>query len=311
MDEPCRLIQGPVQYCSYFCVIYNMNRIVLFCLLAVFLLSGCEKPKEKQEKPFYPAEGAVNARYSIGDTVTVVFAQGNLQYQASTRTWRFASNQYDVIGYSNELVDTNYAGWIDLFGWGTSGYNELMPYTVVDIDSCYVPEFIDIAGTDYDWGRFNVVSNGGNKRGVWRTMKYDEWRYLFFFREDARTKRGLATIESARANDGAMCGLLLLPDKWELPEGCTFQYGTNKGFETNRYTIEQWNRMHGAGAVFLPAGGYRDKYRVSLVGEYGCYWASTYYDKYTASELYIQAIGYGLSTSARSNGHSVRLVQER
>ena len=49
-----------------------MNRIVLFCLLAVFLLSGCEKPKEKQEKPFYPAEGAVNARYSIGDTVTVV-----------------------------------------------------------------------------------------------------------------------------------------------------------------------------------------------------------------------------------------------
>ena len=162
-----------------------MNRIVLFCLLAVFLLSGCEKPKEKQEKPFYPAEGAVNARYSIGDTVTVVFAQGNLQYQASTRTWRFASNQYDVIGYSNELVDTNYAGWIDLFGWGTSGYNELMPYTVVDIDSCYVPEFIDIAGTDYDWGRFNVVSNGGNKRGVWRTMKYDEWRYLFFFGQNA------------------------------------------------------------------------------------------------------------------------------
>ena len=280
-------------------------------MLAVFLLLGCEKAKEGREKPFYPAEGAVNARYSIGDSVTVVFAQGNLQYQASTRTWRFALNQYDVIGYSNELVDTNYAGWIDLFGWGTSGYNELMPYTVVGIDSCYVPEFTDIDGTDYDWGRFNVVSNGGNKRGVWRTMTYDEWRYLFFFREDARMKRGLATIENARANGGAMCGLLLLPDKWELPEGCTFQYGTEEGFETNRYSIEQWNRMHSAGAVFLPAGGYRDKYRVSLVGEYGCYWASTYYDKFTASELYIQAIGYGLSTSARSNGHSVRLVQER
>ena len=108
-----------------------------------------------------------------------------------------------------------------------------------------------------------------------------------------------------------MSGLLLLPDKWELPTGCTFHYGVAEGFETNRYTMEQWNRMHNAGAVFLPVGGYRDKYRVSLVGEYGCYWTSSYYDKYTASDLYIQALGYNLSTAARSNGHSVRLVQER
>ena len=288
-----------------------MNRIILLCLIAGLLIAGCEKPKDKPEKPFYPAEGAVNARYSIGDTLTVVFAQGNLQYQASTSTWRFASNQYDVIGYNNELLDSNYNGWIDLFGWGTSGYEGLMPYTVDDSNSHYVPGERDIAGTDYDWGQYNNISNGGNKKGVWRTMTYNEWRYLFNFREDAKVKRGLATIAGARSNGGDMCGLLLLPDKWELPAGCSFQYGVAEGFETNRYTMEQWNKMHGAGAVFLPAGGYRDKYTVSLVGEYGCYWMSTYYDGFTASELYIQNKGYDFSTSARSNGHNVRLVQER
>lgn len=31
----------------------------------------------------------------------IQFAPGNLQYQASTGTWRFAENQYDVIGEGN------------------------------------------------------------------------------------------------------------------------------------------------------------------------------------------------------------------
>ena len=62
--------------------------------------------------------------------------------------------------------------------------------------------------------------------------------------------------------------------------------------------------------VFLPAGGYRDIKIVSLVGEYGCYWTSTYYDHLSARELYMYHTGYDLSTAARSNGHSVRLVQD-
>lgn len=53
----------------------------------------------------------------------VYFSQGNLQYQASTHTWRFAENQYDAIGSDNRKIAADYAGWIDLFGWGTSGYD--------------------------------------------------------------------------------------------------------------------------------------------------------------------------------------------
>ena len=96
------------------------------------LLTACVKEIEEVEKPLYPTVGAINARYSVSDSVTVVFAKGNLQYQAVTNTWRFAENQYDVIGEENALVDTFYNGWIDLFGWGTSGFDSLMPYSFND-----------------------------------------------------------------------------------------------------------------------------------------------------------------------------------
>ena len=58
-----------------------------------------------------------------GSSSYVLFSKGNLQYQASTKTWRFAENQYDIIGEGNENISYRYSGWIDLFGWGTSGWN--------------------------------------------------------------------------------------------------------------------------------------------------------------------------------------------
>lgn len=288
-----------------------MKKNVILLLLVALLMPACKKPETIVEKPFYPAVGAVNARFTVGDTTTVVFAQGNLQYQASTRSWRFASSQYEVIGLENERVDSLYDGWIDLFGWGTSGYNGLMPYATTDSNGHYGIANQDITGSEYDWGRHNAISNGGDKPGVWRTMSIEEWRYLFSFRDQAGVKRGLATLLDIGSDGVSIRGLLLLPDKWELPQGCTFQYGIENGFATNVYSAEQWLRMEGAGAVFLPTGGYRDGTKVSLVGDYGCYWSGSYNSAETAFELYIQQSGYALSTAARSNGHSIRLVQNR
>lgn len=288
-----------------------MKKTAFYIFLAAALLCSCEDNTTEVERPLYPTEGAVNARYTIGDDVTVVFAKGNLQYQASSKTWRFANNQYDVIGYANEFADTAYSGWIDLFGWGTSGYEGLMPYSVSDTSLQYVSGEYDIAGTQYDWGVHNAISNGGNKVGQWRCMSYDEWSYLFNYREQAKTKRALATIQTVGLDGGDMHGLLLLPDKWVLPADCSFHYGADEGFATNVYSVSQWNKMQGAGAVFLPAGGERTGRHVTMVGDYGCYWTTTYYTDESAYELYMLSSEYSFYTTGRASGHSVRLVMEK
>lgn len=68
-------------------------------------------------------EGCLSGRFSVSADRQVSFSKGNLQYQASTNTWRFAENQYDYIGEDNKNISPTYSGWIDLFGWGTSGYD--------------------------------------------------------------------------------------------------------------------------------------------------------------------------------------------
>jgi tetratricopeptide (TPR) repeat protein len=75
-----------------------------------------EKPVVKENKPQQPKAGA---GFSVSSTKRVYFAKGNLQYQASTKKWRFADNQWDVLGEANSKISDKNNGWIDLFGWGT------------------------------------------------------------------------------------------------------------------------------------------------------------------------------------------------
>lgn len=280
---------------------------------ALALTVACQKAEEEPAEPtLYPTEGAINARYTVTDGRTVVFAKGNLQYQPSTRTWRFANSQYEYIGANNSQADTHYSGWIDLFGWGTSGCGDLMPYSVDDTAEHYGDSerpLSDIGGTDYDWGRHNAISNGG-RQGSWRTLSHSEWEHLLSYRKGANTKKGLATLTDIDGS-GDIAGLVLLPDTWTLPAGCEFRYGHADGFRTNSYTCEQWTLMEQAGAVFLPAAGYRTGREVQLVGQYGGYWSSSYYYLTTASDLYFHDRMFGLSATDRSNGQSVRLVQTK
>lgn len=287
----------------------NLRKYLLLAMLPL-VLGACKGEKAEPERPLYPTEGAVNARFSVSENTTVVFAKGNLQYQASTDSWRFAPNQYEVVGQDNERVSATNNGWIDLFGWGTSGFEQLMPYATTDSNLRYGVGEQDIAGTGYDWGRQNAISNAGRQAGIWRTLTYKEWRYVVSLREGASVKRAEATLKNVDGQGANAYGFLLLPDRWTLPEGCTFQYGCAEGFATNVYTMGEWNRMEQAGAVFLPAGGCREGESVSLVGEYGCYWSASYYGIETAYELYFMSERYDLTPGARSQGHCVRLVKE-
>ena len=255
--------------------------------------------------------GAIKAAFSISDTKQIYFSQGNLQYQASTGTWRFAEHQYDMIGDDNANISSTNSGWIDLFGWGTSGWNSganaYQPYsTSTNYEDYYVGGSYSNNLTDSyanaDWGVYNKISNGGNQAGQWRTLTNEEWDYMVNTRANASSKNGIATV-----ND--ITGLILLPDNWVLPEGLTFTSGANGNFAQNTYTASEWSKLEAKGAVFLPAAGYRDGTDVYDVGSYGRYWSSSANDYGRASYLYFYSGRVGTSYLGRSDGGSVRLVR--
>ena len=220
-------------------------------------------PSDDPVEPSYtPMAFTINAN---GDKI--FFSQGNLQYQASTNTWRFADHQYDLIGSDNSNISSTYSGWIDLFGWGT-GNNPTNSSTDYNDYSTFV-----------DWG-VNAISNGGNTPNQWRTLTPDEWHYLCNKRTNAYNLRCQATVNGVH-------GYILLPDDFVLPIGFTF-FAEANDWVTNVYSALGWSKLEAAGAVFLPAAGSRYYgTQVSISGSSVSYWSST-----TGDEDYVYYFFY-------------------
>ena len=258
-----------------------------------------------------PPEGAISSVFSVAANKQVFFSQGNLQYQASTNTWRFAEKQYNMIGAGNANISSTYSGWIDLFGWATSGYYQDAYATSGNDDDYRVNNDRVRDLTQYpkgDWGVYNKISNGGNQAGLWRTLTGSEWSYLMQSRTDASSKYGLAIVNNVN-------GLVLLPDDWTLPSDVTFISGKGD-YTQNTYSLSDWAKMEGNGAVFLPAAGRRiaasDNPEIATyVNTFGEYWAATIYNESRAKLLFFTpSLIYPSDDAARHWGSSVRLVKD-
>ena len=256
--------------------------------------------------------GAINGLFSVSSIQQVYFAQGNLQYNASSNTWQFAANQYDYIGNDNSNISQTYNGWIDLFGWGTSGWDcDNVCYHPWDSDnsdgSFYGPpgEYdLTHSYVDSDWGYYNSISNGGNQNHRWRTLTNEEWAYVINFRTT------YTSIRYAKARVNNVNGVILLPDNWS---SSTYHLNnTNQdiaSYNSNIISSSQWLTLENAGAVFLPAAGYRDGTSVLDVGFYGGYWSSSYgYVDYSCSLGFGEDHLFPVFCYYRYFGRSVRLV---
>ena len=266
-------------------------------------------------------DGASKKTFSVSSSKRVSFSRGNLQYNAAENKWRFATQQFAFVGDSNANISSSYNGWIDLFGWGTSGWNSgataYQPWSTRETDQWYQPGnsgYNNLSGeyANADWGVYNRISNGGNKAGQWRTLTKDEWEYLIGDNAQRSGKYGLATINGASKS---YTGLVLLPDDWTLPSGVTFTAGYANSFTTNTYTMVQWKKMEAAGAIFLPAAGLRGDTDVTFVGTYGEYWSSTYYNESQAWEAIFfdnlsGIVSVNMDVYYRGEGLSVRLVKD-
>lgn len=194
-------------------------------------------------------EGALPGLFSVSASQQVHFSKGILQYQASTDTWRFAEEQFA----------SGSTGWQSSFGWGTGLNPTLSSDDVADYQ------------TFVDWG-VNTISNGGDQPNQWRTLSINEWNYLFYHRPNSGSLYGWGTVNGH-------FGVIVLPDDWTLPSGCTFYSSgaiwdypyEGEDFRADLWSgnilnyTSQWEVMEAAGAVFLPT-------------DWEYYWSSTIFE---------------------------------
>ena len=296
------------------------------CLMAI-IFAGCDQPSA-----FHPSGDESNnpsgvngiGIFSIAKDKKVTFSRGNLQYTQTTNTWSFAENQYDVIGmdnviggnsYGNEKYGNALADRIDLFGW--SADNTTAPFGVsTSINSQdYLCPF-------FDWGRNQIGNDAPN---TWRTLSHDEWAYLFHGRANAENLFAFGSVKGVN-------GIIILPDDWKIPNGLNLVASTTQGlswehseetsqyqndnednFTHNTYTSDQWSKLEKAGAVFLPASGYRAASRIGGVQFVGDSWsASNYYsyNEYARRIVFSSDMLSFNSAFPRFYGLSVRLVKD-
>ena len=250
-----------------------------------------DTPTEPEE-PTNPSAGI--GTFSVSADKQVTFSKGNLQYHPANNKWRFAENQTDYTGDANSNCSSTYNGWLDLFGWGT-GSNPTNSSTDYNDYQIFV-----------DWGTNQIDNDAPN---TWRTLTIDEWRYLRFYRTNADDLVGVAQVNGVN-------GLVFLPDNWTCPAGVTFKSGFHSSHGVEYYaayqtfTADQWSKLESAGAVFLPAAGYRSGSDVYYVQYDGGYWYATESGSYFADCLYFFSDVASMGGDYRYGGRSVRLVKD-
>ena len=284
--------------------------------MALVAIAGAGTQASAQTAP----ANAINGKFSVAADKQVYFSQGNLQYTQSTATWAFAEHQYDMIGTDNvtggtvshdatdgdEVFGEALADKIDLFGW--SGSTAAVQWGVgISNNSA------DYSGDFVDWGSNTIGTDAPN---TWRTLTENEWEYVLSNRADADTKKGVARINLSSDGTVYANGLILLPDTWTAPAGITFKSGVARERSLQAYadyqtfTISEWQQLESAGAVFLPAAGYRFAKQMYYVHSFASYWTSTPNDANKAKQLGCESDRVDMFVSMRNIGMSVRLVQD-
>ncbi len=280
--------QGGVELTSQYTYFYIMLPPALYNNLTMKVINVEGKAmkltvssKELERSKVYTVERqmAVDPGYNpyefeLCDGTRFEFAPGNLQYQASTGKWRFAQHSWDIIGgaqyydngslYPGSVVTANntteangrrsQSAWIDLFGWGTSGWNA----GNANAGACYLPtdwhgvydnpalkptwnggngnygcqygpqgaNNITGAYANSDWGMYNQISTYDNSvtydEGTWRTPTKEEWECIISLANGnnwayASVVGNGYTYTDINGNEQGLSGLLLVPKGWIDP----------------------------------------------------------------------------------------------
>ena len=245
---------------------------------------------------------------SSGDQVR--FSRGNLQYYGNA-VYRFADNQYDVLGISNTPKSGCNNGSSapveiarDLFVWG-SGLTESSKGYWTGYTSTYSQDQTN------GWGSNSMAIVNGDyaHANVWRTLSYAEWGYILY----TRSASSLGTTPSARWVGGSVngfFGMFIFPDVYVHPADVPVPTNINTYNTNNNYTLAQFRKMEMAGVIFLPAAGYMYNGKVYGVNNNGLYWSTTRENENKAKYFKIRGSGVTFSDDNRNAALSVRLVMD-
>ena len=277
--------------------------IISLTALIIGILGSCSKEDPQKKLP----EGTLPGEFSISAAKKVHFSQGNLVATVNASgvpvAWKFATKQHDYLGEggANHTIGSS-AGDVDLFCWSSdAASNNWGIYTETEITKGVTN------GNFNDWGK--NIGNGN----VWRTLSTEEWQYLFSYdgsehggtNYDNDTRRG--KYKYGVTVCGKECCVVLLPDNWDTSLLSLDIFANTT--EYNEETTVKWSAMEAAGAVCLPAAGYRKGLIMYAVDSLGNYWTSSAYDDdYALSESFLGDIIYADDYDIRYLGFSVRLV---
>lgn len=293
------------------------------------------------------SEGALGGIFTItytGDDGNnyqekIRFSKGNLQYQASTNTWRFAEHQWDFVGSAkkgstyagnvegsdNMDASSTYDGWIDLFGWGTTGIN-YRPWT--NDSPKYQPwtnetSSDDIKNNASNYGPYgnnvNLLVHNGSDWGfnigdyyIWRTMSKYEWNALL----KDNNKWASVKINFSKA----LSSIILLPDEYEDPKKNSSSYAKKNDYKVyteandgnttkNVYTEDGWGEMEKSNVILISPP---KVYRTYSIQSGGKYWSSnsSSVDIKKAQDITVSSTSITINDVACSRAYSqtVRLV---
>ena len=277
-----------------------MKKISFLMLIALLGIAGMSTSLAAQESP----ESFLGGLFSVSADKQVRFSKGNLRctINGTDTAWVFAAHQYDMLGTAN-VNGSVLANTIDLFGWSGSTATAKWGISTSTSSSDYSGDFAD-------WGQH--IGDGS----LWRTLTYDEWTYLCSGRANAASLMGVARINLDAEGTTYANGLILLPDSWTCPEGITFRSGFASEYSEQAYadyqtfTLAQWEKLEAAGAVFLPASGYRKGSSIYNMQGGGYYWSATPSGSSCAYYLSFYSGEAGWGGNDRYLGQAVRLVQD-
>ena len=241
---------------------------------------------------------ALPIEFSVSADKKVHFSKGNLYYDGSA--FKFETNQYDSPA-----------------SWNTSHVSHF--YWSKDASVATAKTYSDAGASDGDVFFTNAdgftVNVGGKKQTGWRTLSKAEWQYLFnkdnTYGENKRSGKYKCGV--------TVCGktncVVLLPDNWEWDETAD-EHNVGTGWQDGGYPETQtgnevtWEKMEDAGAVCLPAAGYRNDSIFFEVGNHGRYWSSTMGKNYPDAVSFTDSDVSPGNFGRPLNGYSVRLVKE-